>query len=556
MNVLVIGGTGGFGQSICRQLDAEGHRVVALGRSRSSGARLVGQNPRIQFVIADRGAIDAAFMRTRGIEAVVDASGSFQSRGVGLARCAIFAGVHYIDISDDEGFIARIEALAAEARAAGIVIVSGASSTPGLSGAVVARCVEGMERVDAVDISITASNQAVFGEAVLEAMLDRAGAPFVRGFGRERQMIRLRRITLKVRGAPGLTRSVLRCESADERQISRVCGDHVLTRFWAGGEADWQNRAMQIVAWLVRSRMLSTGVRMLRMARLGRGLSSPRGGGRSGMKVRVIGSAHGRRMVRTWTLIAEDGQGPLLPALGVPAVVAAISDRGLKPGVVRAADVMDVDAVIGRMPVGAVRHEMRTVTTEPLYSRIMGEDFGALHPAIVQAHSFGVDRLEGLARVDGAGGAPARLVSRMFGFPREADEVPVTVRFDRRGSGETWTRTFGDRTFSSHLDQKGGLLRERFGPLRFTFRLMERDGGIAIIPVAWSLLGMPLPGRLQPDGVATERGLLGAFTFDVPINVPIIGKVEHYRGHLRPSVTASPPGGTASASRSRTYDHD
>lgn len=529
MKVLVIGGTGGFGQSICRQLDAEGHRVVALGRSRSSGARLVGQNPRIQFVIADRGAIDAAFMRTRGIEAVVDASGSFQSRGVGLARCAIFAGVHYIDISDDEGFIARIEALAAEAR---------------------------MERVDAVDISITASNQAVFGEAVLEAMLDRAGAPFVRGFGRERQMIRLRRITLKVRGAPGLTRSVLRCESADERQISRVCGDHVLTRFWAGGEADWQNRAMQIVAWLVRSRMLSTGVRMLRMARLGRGLSSRRGGGRSGMKVRVIGSAHGRRMVRTWTLIAEVGQGPLLPALGVPAVVAAISDRGLKPGVVRAADVMDVDAVIGRMPVGAVRHEMRTVTTEPLYSRIMGEGFGALHPAIVQAHSFGLDRLEGLARVDGAGGAPARLVSRMFGFPREADEVPVTVRFDRRGSGETWTRTFGDRTFSSHLDQKGGLLRERFGPLRFTFRLMERDGGIAMIPVAWSLLGMPLPGRLQPDGVATERGLLGAFTFDVPINVPIIGKVVHYKGHLRPSVTASPPGGTAPASRSRTYDHD
>lgn len=536
MKVLVVGGTGGFGATISRHLDLEGHRVVAVGRSKAPGIRLMGQNPRIQFVAADRETIDPVFIRSRGIEAVVDASGPFQGRDVGLVRTAIFAGVHYVDISDDGSFIQSVEALSTEARAAGIVVVSGASSTPGLSGAVVAQCIDGMERVDTVDIAISASNQATFGEAVLGAVMDRAGAPFRPGD--ERQMTDFKRITMKVRSVPGMTRSILRCDSPDAEQLAGVFGENVRVRFWAGGEADWQNRSMQIIAWLVGKRILSSGSRMLPLARLARRLSSGRGSGRSGMKVRATGSDAGRRVTRTWTLIAENGHGPLIPAMGVPCVIAAIADGALKPGVSRASTIMDIQGVVGRMPKGSVRHQMRGTILDPLYARIMGDDFRLLHPAIVEAHSFGVKHLVGLARIDGPEGLVARLVAKAFGFPAAGDEVPVSVHFNRDAHGETWTRTFGGRSFSSRLEQRGDRLQERFGPFRFLFRLAQRDGGIAMLPLGWSFMGIPLPKRLQPDGVATERGSLGAFIFDVPINVPLVGRVVHYRGHLRP---AAPP---------------
>ena len=68
---------------------------------------------------------------------LINATGPYQAQDYSLARACIAAGVHYLDLADARAFVTGITALDAEARSAGVLVVSGASTVPGLSGAVV-----------------------------------------------------------------------------------------------------------------------------------------------------------------------------------------------------------------------------------------------------------------------------------------------------------------------------------------------------------------------------------------------------------------------------------
>lgn len=161
-----------------------------------------------------------------------------------------------------------------------------------------------------------------------------------------------------------------------------------------------------------------------------------------------------------------------------------------------------------------------------------------LAPAIRTMHDFPRHPLAaGSAQVVRGTGLLARLVAWTFGFPDAGVDVPVTVRFSPEGNAERWTRTFGERIFSSVISASGSGLRERFGPFSFRFRLEERNGTLTMVPRSWRLLGVRLPRGLMPDGVATEREVDGIFHFDVPIRAPFVGMIVHYRGWLIPQTT-------------------
>jgi hypothetical protein len=52
------------------------------------------------------------------------------------------------------------------------------------------------------------------------------------------------------------------------------------------------------------------------------------------------------------------------------------------------------------------------------------------------------------------------------------------------------------------------------------------------------LFGCPLPDFLRPRSHASETiGAEGQFHFDVPIALPLIGTVVHYKGSLKPVET-------------------
>src|SRR5690606_15182262 len=72
-----------------------------------------------------------------------------------VARAALACGMHYIDLADGRAFVAGFDALDAQARPAQRLAITGASSVPGLSAAVVAAYLPRFSRLDAVEAAIS-----------------------------------------------------------------------------------------------------------------------------------------------------------------------------------------------------------------------------------------------------------------------------------------------------------------------------------------------------------------------------------------------------------------
>src|SRR5260370_39372212 len=155
---MVIGGTGGFGRRLVEGLVATTDLDVVIAArhlDRARGLAAAVHLDRASAVALDRTAVTPDLLRASGASVVVDAAGPFQGTDYRVARASIAAGMHYLDLADGRDFVAGFGALDAEARAAGVVALAGASSTPALSGAVLDRLTAGWRHVDRIEIAIS-----------------------------------------------------------------------------------------------------------------------------------------------------------------------------------------------------------------------------------------------------------------------------------------------------------------------------------------------------------------------------------------------------------------
>jgi saccharopine dehydrogenase-like NADP-dependent oxidoreductase len=177
--IVVVGATGAFGgrlAGLLAQWDIElvlaARRITVLEALRS---RLQGPAA-LEIAAFDRDAPDS-LARLRPW-AVVDAAGPFQGGNFGLARATVAAGAHYVDLSDARDWVARFPAaLNHEALSAGILAVTGASSTPALSHAALDELTRGWRLVQSASVAISPGARAPRGLSVVQAILSYAGRP-------------------------------------------------------------------------------------------------------------------------------------------------------------------------------------------------------------------------------------------------------------------------------------------------------------------------------------------------------------------------------------------
>lgn len=457
-----------------------------------------------------------------------------------IPRACITAGVHYCDIADGRAFVDAIASLDSTAKAAGVVVISGASSVPALSGAVVRALAGGMERVMAVEMAISASNRAAAGPAVAAAILGQVGRPFtLRRGGREATGYGwqdTQKLDFVVPGlCPIMGRRVGLADVPDVALLpGRLPGQPAVT-FRAGTELAIQNWALWLLSWPVRWGWLHDLSRLrgwlLPLQRLTAGL----GADRSAMVVRLSGLAGSRRIERCWTLIAENGNGPEIPALSVPLIARRIF-VGDEPAGARDAGeslaLADFEPAFADLAIAHACEERGL--PEPLYRRVMGNRFDQLPQAVRRMHEVLRDGgASGEADVLGAANAFGALVARIMRFPR-AGRHKLHVTFTERDGEERWVRNFGGASFASRLSQDGHTLVERFGPLRFTFDLPSDYHGLEMVMTRWSFWRLPLPLALAPRSRAREWEEDSVFHFDVPVALPLLGRIVHYRGWLKP----------------------
>ena len=542
--VLVIGAAGVFGgRLVAGILGTTSLHVVATGRDQARLAALVARLPagRVTPWRLDARRVTASELRATGAFAVVDAAGPFQHGDYRVAEAAIGAGMHCLDLADARDFVAGFGRLDAAARAAGVVALTGASSTPALSNAALDALTAGWRRVDRVEIAISPGNRAPRGLSVVRAILSYAGKP-VRVLIGGRWCQRPGWGLTVHREMPGLGRRLLSlAETPDLDIVPARFAVQDAAVFRAGLELGLLHGGLWAASLLVRAGLLRSLAPLARPFRAVAALLEPFGSDRGGMTVEATGlDGEGRAARATWWLVAEAGDGPAVPTLPALAALRALAEGRLSsPG---------ASACVGLVPLAAIEAEFAgyrigcgsAVAHPPpaLYERVLGPAFAVLPEAVRRLHQPGWGlRVGGTAQVEGAEGVLARLAAAVFGFPPAAAEVPVSVEIVPDNGRERWTRRFGDRCFSSVLSAAAtpGRLIERFGPFRFELDLPAGAEGVRGMPVrTWwfGFLRMPLP--LAPVSLATEYvDAEGRFCFDVEMRLPLgLGRLVRYRGWL------------------------
>jgi hypothetical protein len=318
--VVVVGGAGVFGRRLVRMLCEDGaFEIVVAGRDLAR-AKLVAKACGASAARLDRDRAQAQDIRALNAWCVVDASGPFAIDGpepFRLAKAALGGGAHYLDIADGRDFVCAIGALDLAAREANRVALSGASTTPALSSAVCDVLVRDWQRVESLEIGVSPGNRAPRGLAVVKSILRYAGRP-VRVFqggawGRAPGWGLLTRADLSsaVQG-----RWFSLCDTPDlelfpERYRVR---DRVIFR--GGLELSILHLGLWAASQLVRMRILPSLSLFAEMARDLADVVVGFGTDMGGMIVTATGTdAQGAHATRTWTLIAEGGDGPNIPVL-------------------------------------------------------------------------------------------------------------------------------------------------------------------------------------------------------------------------------------------------
>jgi hypothetical protein len=552
LTVLIVGGYGTFGGRLAELLkDEPRFDLLIAGRSLERAQLWCAAHPseaRLVPVAFDRsGAIEAQLGAVKP-DWVVDASGPFQlyeGDPYGLVRACIGQGIDYLDLADASSFVEGVAALDEAARASGSVVLSGASSFPVLTAAVVRALAPDFARIESVTGGIAPSPFAGVGENVIRAIVAYAGqkVPIVRdgtrGFGYP--LTETRRYTIAPPGRLPLVSTLFSLvDVPDLRAIPALWPEARTVWMGAGPVPAILHRLLILCAWTVRIGLVPGLGRLVPLMRW----ASNRlrwGEHRGGMFVEVAGlHESGSQVRRSWHLVAEGDDGPLIPSMAAAILLTDALQGKLRPaGAGSAATAIELGDYGPWFRSRRIEWGFRArPAAAGLYPGLLGCAWGRLPAPVRTMHDLPAPaRASGRASVERGGSLAARIVARLVGFPDGADDLPVTVAFTPDGAGgELWVRDFAGRRFRSRQSAGEGrfehLLIERFGPLAFAMALVLEGDRLRLVLRHWSLLGLPLPLRLGPRADAYEEAADGRFRFHVEIRHPLAGLIVRYKGWL------------------------
>lgn len=314
--VLILGGTGVFGSRLARMLIEDGRDVTATSRTLTRATaftKTYGGTPLALERDADLRPV------LTGFDILVDAAGPFQNYHgdpYHLARQAVEAGVHYLDLSDDAAFTVGISELDTLAHSQGVACLSGVSSVPAISSAAVTDLAREMDAIRKIETAILPGNRAPRGLSVMQAILGQIGAPLrvmregkwqeLRGWSEPKSYALSPDLKRKAAliGAPdlGLFPSHYSAETVE---------------FRAGLELGVMQYSLAITGWLRTRGLFPNPARFAKPLQWIASWLEPFGSDRGGMVVQVEAQSG---MHKSWTLLAEAGDGPFIPA--IPSIIA------------------------------------------------------------------------------------------------------------------------------------------------------------------------------------------------------------------------------------------
>lgn len=318
--VLIIGGYGNFGSFITKKLAQESNiQVIIAGRSLEKAQALADEvgGEAVQLDI-NTGFSDALVVIKPDI--VIHTSGPFQAQGYDVAKACIALGVHYIDLADGRKFVEGIEGLDAQAKDKGVLAISGASSVPCLTSALVDHYRGEFQTLESLDYGITTAQKTARGLATTAAILSYTGKAFptlVSGkftdvYGWQ---------DIRARKYPALGWRLLgNCDVPDLALFPKRYPELQSIRFYAGLEIPFIHVTLWMLSWLVRAGLIKSLVKAAPLMLKTSYMFDWLGSANSAFHMELSGiDKSGQNKVIKFELTARSGDGPYIPCM--PAIL-------------------------------------------------------------------------------------------------------------------------------------------------------------------------------------------------------------------------------------------
>ena len=314
--VLILGGYGNFGQKISTRLAKSGISIIIAGRSKEKAEKLAKQ------LTAEATGFNVNKELNEQLKilkpyVVINTCGPFQNADYAVAKTCIENKVHYIDLADGRDFVCGITALDAMAKQNDVLVVSGASTVPGLSSAVLKNFKGEFSIIDSLVYGITPGQKTPRGLATTQGVLSYLGKPLKKSGDSK---IRYGWQDIYRQGYPELgNRWMANCDIPDLDLFPQKYNIKSI-RFSAGMENTFFHFSIWILSWLKR---LCLPIKLENYAALFLKLShlfDKFGTSNGGMHIIITGKdKRDKPLQKNWFIIAKNNDGPQIPC--VPAII-------------------------------------------------------------------------------------------------------------------------------------------------------------------------------------------------------------------------------------------
>ena len=323
--IIILGGYGNFGKRIAEGLSK--HKTIEIylaGRNQSKAENACQMlkdktghqqiNPFVVDIFSDD--FEAKLIQLSP-DIVIHTSGPFQGQDYRVPEACIKAGSHYIDLADDRRYVCDIAQLNEQAVKKNLIIVSGASSVPGLSSTVIEEFKSKFKKIESIDIAIAPGNKAERGEATLKAILSYTGKPFKSFIKGNWQSVygwmSSRRVDFG--GSVG-KRWLANVDVPDLELFPGYFKVAETVRFQAGLELSFLHHAMVFMGWLAKHKIVKNWARYSRTIFKMSHWFEAFGTDIGGMQIIMDGiDKNDKPLKLKWNLTAENNIGPFIPTL-------------------------------------------------------------------------------------------------------------------------------------------------------------------------------------------------------------------------------------------------
>lgn len=323
-HVVVLGGYGNFGKRIVENLAGiEGIKILIAGRNLGKASALKESliatsvaclEPLVIDIFANNFKEQLVLLSPF---LVIHTSGPFQDQDYRVPKACIECGAHYIDLADDRRFVCDIATLDSQAKENAVLVVSGASSVPGLSSAVVDHYQQQFSVIEVINLAIAPGNKAERGLATVAAILSYTGhALNVFKEGRWQDVYGW--MDTKVNDFGGFV-GKRHLANVDVPDLELFPNRYRVTQqvsFQAGLEIPLLHLTMVAMAYLSKVGIVKNWAPLAKAIVRASNVFLPFGSDQGAMEVLIAGKDHNGNVKKVkWILYAPKGNGPYIPSL-------------------------------------------------------------------------------------------------------------------------------------------------------------------------------------------------------------------------------------------------